>query len=237
MKQFAVFDIDGTLLRWQLYHAVADQLAEFGHFDTKKFEAVRKARMQWKKRESEDSFRNYEQKLVELVDGAIKGIKVETLNRASQAVIEKYKDQVYTYTRNLLKSLKRQGYILFALSASQTEIVELMADYYGFDDFGGSIYEVKDEKFTGKKDVLKSQRKPEYLRRLVAKHGATYENSIGVGDSESDIPVLEVVQNPIAFNPTKVLFEHAKKHNWKIVVERKNVIYKLEPRDESYILG
>lgn len=236
-KKFAVFDIDGTLLRWQLYHAVADQLAAFGHFDTKKFEAVRKARAQWKKRDSEDSFREYEKKLVELVDGSIKGLKVETLNHASQTVIEEYKDQVYTYTRDLIKSLKRRGYLLFALSASQIQIVELMAQYYGFDDFGGSVYEVIDGRFTGKKEVLKSRRKPEYLGNLVKKHNATYEGSIAVGDSESDIPMLKAVENPIAFNPTRALFEQASKRGWKIVVERKNVVYKLEQKDGSYVLG
>ena len=27
-RPFAVFDIDGTLIRWQLYHAVADDMAK-----------------------------------------------------------------------------------------------------------------------------------------------------------------------------------------------------------------
>ena len=26
-RPFAVFDIDGTIIRWQLYHALADELA------------------------------------------------------------------------------------------------------------------------------------------------------------------------------------------------------------------
>ncbi len=27
-QPFAVFDIDGTIIRWQLYHALADELAK-----------------------------------------------------------------------------------------------------------------------------------------------------------------------------------------------------------------
>jgi phosphoserine phosphatase len=47
------------------------------------------------------------------------------------------------------------------------------------------------------------------------------------GDTESDIPMLELVEIPIAFNPNKKLFEHAKARGWRTVVERKDVIYEL----------
>ena len=37
MNKFAVFDIDGTLIRWQLYHAIADELAKSGHIDAETY--------------------------------------------------------------------------------------------------------------------------------------------------------------------------------------------------------
>ncbi|HET7320759.1 MAG TPA: HAD family phosphatase [Candidatus Saccharimonadales bacterium] len=236
LKKFAVFDIDGTLIRWQLYHAVADELARRGHFGTIEYQAVKDARMTWKKREGEESFKAYERALVNLVDQAMIGLAVSDLQSACDKVISEYKDQVYTYTRDLIRNLKDEGYLLFTISASQSEIVKMLADYYGFDDFGGSEYEVKNGTFTGNKEVLKSERKPEYLKLLVEKHGATYEDSVGVGDSESDIPMLEAVERPVAFNPTKLLYDHARENGWKIVVERKNVIYELQPEDGSYRL-
>ena len=235
-KRFAVFDIDGTLLRWQLYHAVADELARRGHFGAIEYQAVKDARMTWKKRQGEDSFKDYERTLVNLVDQVIGTISVADWEDASRKVIEEYQDQVYTYTRDLTRALKADGYLLFAISASQSNIVGLLAAHYGFDDFGGSEYEVKDGVFTGKKDVLLKERKPEYLKRLAGKHDAVYEGSIAVGDSESDIPMLEAVDQPIAFNPTKLLFKHARQNNWKVVLERKNVVYELEPEHGRYEL-
>ena len=236
-RPFAVFDIDGTIIRWQLYHALADDLAKAGHLNPKEFDKVRAARMVWKKRVKETSFNEYEETLVQLIDTAITNIKVEDLQAACQRVLMEYKDQVYTYTRDLIQELKVKNYLLFAISASQAEIVELLAKYYGFDDFGGSIYEVKNGYFTGNKEVLKSDRKPKYLQQLVEKHGATWAASTGVGDSESDIPMLMTVEKPIAFNPTRKLFEHAVNHNWPVVLERKNMVYRLEPGDETYILA
>ena len=235
-RPFAVFDIDGTLIRWQLYHAVADELARRGHFGAIEYQAVREARLQWKKRAGEDSFKDYEHALVNLVDQAMAGLSVAELESACRTVIHEYKDQVYTYTRNLISELKSKNYLLFTISASQSEIVRMLAEYYGFDGYGGSEYEVVNGHYTGKKEVLQRERKPELLKALAARHGASYKDSIAVGDSESDIPMLEAVERPVAFNPTKFLYDHAVTNGWKIVVERKNVIYELEPSQNGYSL-
>lgn len=235
-RPFAVFDIDGTVIRWQLYHALADELARTGHLDPKEFQKVRRARMLWKKRTHETSFEEYEQALVALIDKAITGIRVEALEAACHSVMDEYKDQVYTYTRDLIRDLQTKNYLLFAISASQAQIVGLIAGYYGFDDFGGSEYEVKDGYFTGRKELLVSESKPEFLKQLVAKHGAVWQGSYAVGDSDGDIPMLESVEQPIAFNPTKKLFQHASAQGWKIVIERKNMVYQLEQENGKYSL-
>ncbi|PIZ63458.1 HAD-IB family hydrolase [Candidatus Saccharibacteria bacterium CG_4_10_14_0_2_um_filter_52_9] len=236
-RPFAVFDIDGTIIRWQLYHAVVDELVKTGQLDSGEFQTVRQARMNWKRRHHETSYRAYETILVELFNTAVTDISVEDLRKAYQAVIGSYKDQVYTYTRDLIDELKAKNYLLFAISASQDEIVKMLADYYEFDDAGGSVYEVKNGRFTGQSEILRSERKPEFLKELVKKHSATWQGSIALGDSEGDIPMLSAVEQPIAFNPTKDLFEHAKKQGWPVVVERKNMVYKLEPGDGSYLLA
>lgn len=236
-RPFAVFDIDGTLIRWQLYHAVADKLAKQGVLDAAAFAAVRASRMEWKNRAGEESFNAYERQLVALINGAISGLSVAELEKAYDEVITEYKDQVYTYTRDLIESLRQQNYLLFVISGSQSEIVKLLAEHYRFDDFGGTVYEQKDGRFTGKSLPLRDERKPEYLKELVKRHNAAWHGSIGVGDSESDIPMLSLVEQPIAFNPSKKLFQYAYGQGWKVVVERKNMVYELEPKDGSYVLA
>lgn len=236
-RSFAVFDIDGTVIRWQLYHAMADELARSGHLNPKEFQKVRAARMLWKKRAHETSFEEYERTLVVLIDKAITGIQVRDLEAACQRVMDEYKDQVYTYTRDLIRDLQAKNYLLFAISASQASIVGPVARYYGFDDFGGSQYKVKDGYFTGHKELLISDAKPALLKQMVSKHNARWQGSYGVGDSDGDIPMLEAVERPIAFNPTKKLFQHSTERGWKIVIERKNMVYELEPDNGRYLLA
>lgn len=235
-RPFAAFDIDGTLLRWQLYHAVADELSKRGLLDDKSYRLVREARMTWKKRQHASSYQNYEAKLVEFFEQALKEISPRQFATASKAVINVYKDQVYRYTRDLIGDLKQKDYLLFAISASHQDIVAELASYYGFDDSGGSIYQISDNKFTGKNQILKSENKLDFLKQLVATHGAVWTRSIAVGDSEGDIAMLEAVEQPIAFNPTAELFQHAQKHGWPVVVERKNMIYNLTPDHGNYKL-
>lgn len=235
MKKFAVFDIDGTLIRWQLYHAVTDNLVKHGIINGERFETIRGARMAWKKRAPETSFRSYEIEIINAYEEALSKLTANELQKSVEEVFEEYKDQVYTYTRDLIKELREKGYLIFAISGSQTEIVELIARHYGFDDFIGTVYERAGEKFTGK-SVIGSHDKSAALKKLVEKHCAGFSGSLAVGDSRSDAAMMELVEQPIAFNPDKDLYEIAKERGWKIVLERKNMIYELERVNGKYEL-
>lgn len=237
-RPFAVFDIDGTVIRWQLYHAVIDQLVKDGLMDAEAFEHVRQMRMDWKRRAGEDSFLQYEGGLVKAFEEALAGMSVAGFNRAVDETFEEYKDQVYTYTRDLIRELQAKDYLLFAISGSPDTIVTKLADYYGFDDSAATSFPAKDGRFTGARR-LSIGNKPKLLQRLIDKHGAVKAGSLAAGDSEGDIDMLAMAERIIAFNPTRRLFEHARKQGWAIIVERKNVVYQLGPdgpENSKYVL-
>jgi phosphoserine phosphatase len=58
-----------------------------------------------------------------------------------------------------------------------------------------------------------------------------------IGDTASDIGMLELAENPIAFNPSRELFEAAKERGWQVVVERKDVVYHLKPDKDRYYIS
>lgn len=235
-RPFAVFDIDGTLIRWQLYHAVVSKLASANLLGKDASELLKSARMKWKNREHDTAYQEYEKKLVTCYEGALHSLKPADFDVMVKQVIEEYKDQVYTYTRELIASLKDNNYILLAISGSHKELVAAIAKYYGFDDFIGTHYERSGDVFSGEKYIA-SHDKKSALQTLMEKHRLDFSGSLGIGDSLSDVAMLELVEQPIAFNPDLRLFDEAKKRSWKIVVERKNVIYSLEHHDKHYILA
>lgn len=234
-RPFAVFDIDGTLIRWQLYHAIGDALARKGLVDADAFARVKRARMTWKNRNDDSSFKTYERTLIAVLNSSFKNISLTDYNEAAEEVFEEHKEQVYKFTRELIKRLKAEGYMLFAISGSPSIIVEKIAAFYGFDDYRASVLEVKNGKFTGNIDVS-INKKAELLKDLASSHEVSWDESIAIGDSEGDISLLELVARPIAFNPEKGLYTRAKENGWKIIVERKNVIYELNRYGDGYVL-
>jgi HAD superfamily hydrolase (TIGR01490 family) len=235
MKRFAAFDIDGTLIRWQLYHAIADKLVKLGFVDSKAYDSMRGARMDWKNRKQGASFKSYESELVRVYQEVLLSLTPAQMDEAIDSVFEEYKDQVYTYTRTLVNDLKAQGYLLFAISGSQIQIIKKIAEHYGFDDSIGTTYTQNGGRFTGE-SIHYLGRKDSAIKELIKKHGATVKGSIAVGDSAGDISMLEIVDRPIAFNPEAELFKVAKEKGWKVVVERKNMYYELENRNGKYEL-
>jgi len=232
-KKFAVFDIDGTLIRWQMFHAVVDELVRQGSIDKKKGDAIREARMAWKRRVHIDSFKHYEETLVATYLGVLKDINIQTFGETIETSFETYKDQVYTYTRRLVKSLKQEGYVLIAISGSHQEMVEKIANHYGFDIVVGSQYSIKNGAYTGEERTPVIIGKGKLLKNIVEEHGLDWKDSVAVGDTASDISMLELVERPIAFNPNQVLLKAARTHGWKIVVERKNVVYELTSGEDG----
>lgn len=235
MRKFAVFDIDGTLIRWQLYHAVVGKLANANLLGQDTAKILKESRRKWKIRDHPEAFHEYERQLVQCYEEALPKLNTLDFDKVVHEVIEEYKDQVYTYTRDLIGTLKKKHYILLAISGSHKELVKAIAEYYNFDDYIGTHYGRKDTSFSGEKYIA-SHDKKKGLEFLIAKHQLDFSGSIAVGDSLSDAVMLEMVNNPVAFNPDRRLFNKARKSGWKIVIERKNVIYQLEPHDKSYIL-
>jgi HAD superfamily phosphoserine phosphatase-like hydrolase len=116
---------------------------------------------------------------------------------------------------------------LLAISHSPKQIVENFAKSLGFDKVYGAIYECDKNGITTGKKLYKEliSDKSKILQRAIEKERLTLKGSIGVGDSEGDMPVLKMVDRPICFNPNQKLYDYARKHNWEIIVERKDVIY------------
>lgn len=235
-RKFAVFDIDGTLIRWQLYHAVVDRLAKKKLLGAKAHDILHEARMVWKRREHPDAFRAYEKALIEVYEEALPRLTPTVFDRVVEEVATEYKEQVYTYTRDLANRLKVDGYMLLAISGSHRELVEHVAQKHGFDDCVGTLYHRNQRGFTGNKFIA-SKDKRTVLEGLIKKHGLSLKDSWGVGDSKSDAAFLEMVEHPIAFNPERELFDIAQNNGWQIVIERKNMVYKLEPKNETYVLA
>ena len=226
-RPVAVFDIDGTVFRSSLLTELVERLVQNGVFPIAARESYQEDYARWLDREGD--YRTYIDGLVAGFVSHLKGVSYAVVADAAGEVIEEMRNRVYRYTRDLVKDLKEKGYFILAISHSPKFIVDGFGYEHGFDKTYGMFYATGPSgNFTGEvedEDLILN--KAAVLQRAVRKEGLTLAGSIGVGDTESDIQLLESVETPIAFNPNAKLYQHATRRQWKVVVERKDVIYEL----------
>jgi len=224
-RKVAVFDIDGTIFRSSLLIEATEALVNEGVFPAEARSIYVRSYHNWLNREGD--YEDFISRVVIAFEKYIKGIKNKDYLRIMKKVAAFHRGRIYRYTRDLVSELKRKNYYLLAISKSNREAVELFAREFGFDKVYGHIYEIDSSGFFSGK-VLNPElmgNKAKVLKRAIEKENLTLRDSVGVGDTESDISFLKMVNRPIAFNPNRKLYEYAKRFEWKIIVERKDVIY------------
>ncbi|MBI2611020.1 HAD-IB family phosphatase [Candidatus Kaiserbacteria bacterium] len=226
-QRVAVFDVDGTIFRSSLLIQLVNTLIEDGAFPKEARQVYGREYEKWLNREGD--YQEYIGGVVQAFNKYLKGVHYGALADAAEKVVEEQWKRVYRYTRDLIKDLKKKDYYLLAVSHSPKTVLDKFCPRMGFNKAYGIVYEIgPQELFTGK--MLEEHlilNKAAILKRAVEKENLTLVSSIGVGDTESDIPFLEMVAQPICFNPNMNLYRYAKRMKWKLVVERKDVVYEL----------
>jgi HAD superfamily hydrolase (TIGR01490 family) len=226
-RPVAVFDIDGTVFRSSLLIELVEILIEKELFPREARETYATAQEQWLNRNGE--YEHYIKKVVESFVIHTKGKLYGEVADAAGEVIESKKGRTYRYTRDLIQELKAKGYFILGISHSPKFIVDGFGYELGFDKTYGLFYETgASDRFLGViADEHLIMNKSAILKRAIEKDNLTLKDSYGVGDTESDISMLDLVEHPIAFNPNRLLYRHAQKNKWKVIVERKDVIYEI----------
>jgi HAD superfamily hydrolase (TIGR01490 family) len=226
-KPVAVFDVDGSIFRSSLFVELVEMMIQDGILPTSVREEYEAAHNNWLDRKG--GYAEYMDAMLAAFYANIKGVHYGDFVDISKKVIAKQGKHTYKYSRDLIRELKEKGYFLLAVSHSPKTILDLFCNEYGFDKAYGMVYEI------GPEDMLTGEvadrhlilNKANIVRRAVEKENLTLEGSVGIGDTESDLSFLELVTTPICFNPNATLYRHAKLQGWKVVVERKDVVYEL----------
>jgi HAD superfamily hydrolase (TIGR01490 family) len=199
---------------------------------------VKKVYMEWERRFGD--FEQYLEILAAVYLEELKGVDKDYMEFIAANVIEVNGDMVYKYSRDQIEWHKKKGHKVFFISGSPDFLVSKMAEKYGVTEYKGSLYEVdENNKFTGNiVPMWDSKSKQRVINKLIIKYNVDLKNSYAYGDTTGDLSMLRMMGNPIAINPNKPLLDALSKDPFlsqktKVIVERKNVIYKLNPSVET----
>lgn len=227
-NKLAVFDIDGTIFRKNLHFVLINELVWKKIFPDRVRKVLVDFYVDWL--EHNGTYESYRKSIVDLYGKHIKGVKKDDVLKASKEVITFHEKRTYVFTENLISKLKKVNYSIIAVSGSPSEIVEeYNRRHLKFDKAFGSVYEVDDNGFyTGNAIFEPTKNKGEVVKQYAIENQLDFKDSYGVGDTESDASFLELVDYPIAFNPNTNLKKISEEKKWRIVVEKKDVIYEIK---------
>jgi HAD superfamily hydrolase (TIGR01490 family) len=112
-----------------------------------------------------------------------------------------------------------EGRLTYIVSAAGSDMVESLAQVLGMDGGIGTRYVVEDGAYTGALDgpFVYGRGKVTAIENIAEQVDLDLDGSWAYSDSASDLPMLEVVGNPVAVNPDAPLLEAARREGWKVM--------------------
>jgi HAD superfamily hydrolase (TIGR01490 family) len=125
---------------------------------------------------------------------------------------------VYDEAVTLIEEHRETGRDIVIVSSSGAEVVEPIGQMLGADHIVATRMVIEDGKYTGQISYYAyGPTKADAIREMAEASGYDLENSYAYSDSQTDLPMLEVVGNPVAVNPDKELARIARERDWPIL--------------------
>lgn len=150
---------------------------------------------------------------------SIAGTRVRDLERLGHEVLAGVLPRVYPEVLQEAYEHQDGGRRVYIVTAASHEMAEMMAHVLRFDGGIGTRSEVRDGVYTGRPDGPFTYRegKAQAIRERAAAEGIDLAASYAYSDSESDLPMLRAVGNPVAVNPDAELERIARAEGWRIM--------------------
>lgn len=211
----AIFDLDNTLLHGDSDHAWGEFLCEKGIVDSELY------------RQANDTF--YHQyvagtlNIYEFLEFALKPLKElprDQLNQLhEQFMREKVEPMITEKAEALLKQHRDKGDFLLIITATNKFVTGPIAARLGVDDIMATDPEEINGQYTGKVAGTPCFQggKVERLKEWLSTHEHSLAGSSFYSDSRNDLPLLEVVENPVAVDADETLTQIATERGWPII--------------------
>jgi HAD superfamily hydrolase (TIGR01490 family) len=147
------------------------------------------------------------------------GVKERDLRRMAPRVLAGVLPRLYPQMLAVAYAHQDAGRPIYICTAASQEMARLLSLVLSFDGGIGSRSEVVDGVYTGREDGLFTYRegKAQAIRELAEREGYDLAHCYAYSDSESDLPMLHAVGNPVAVNPDGALAQVARREGWEIM--------------------
>ena len=148
-----------------------------------------------------------------------RGMDAAEVKALSGEMFETYlRPKIFSEAISEIQEHKQQGMTIALVTGSLDFIVQPIADYLEIDAVLAPQLREEGGRFTGELTTapLIGERKAEVMQGYAEQHEISLKDSYAYGDSQSDLPMLECVGNPVVVNPGKALRQKALDSGWEM---------------------
>jgi HAD superfamily hydrolase (TIGR01490 family) len=119
----------------------------------------------------------------------------------------------------LIDSHRQRGHELLIVTATNSFITRPIAHTLGIDELLACEGEIIDGMYTGEPQGVPSYHagKVTRLNQWLEQRDTTLEGAWFYSDSHNDLPLLELVDNPVAVDPDDILLARAREAGWPVI--------------------
>ncbi|OJA03946.1 HAD family phosphatase [Halomonas sp. QHL1] len=211
----AIFDLDNTLLSIDSDHAWGEFLLEQGAVDPVAYREANERFMADYNAGTLDMAAFLKMALKPLADNSPEQLSAWH----QQFMASKIEPNILPKAEELLARHRTKGDTLLIITATNRFITAPIAERLGVDHLIAVNPEVKEGRYTGRVSGIPSYRegKVTRLEKWLEDQDLTMEGAWFYSDSHNDLPLLEIVEHPVAVDPDDTLREIAKERQWRIM--------------------
>jgi len=212
----AIFDLDNTLLRGDSDHAWGEFLVEQGAVDRERF--------------ASENNRYYAAYLAGTLDiyEFLEQHQLRPLAEHDRATLERWRTEfvrtkiaplITPAARALVEQHRARGDTLLIITATNRFITAPIAEAFGIPHLIATEPEEVNGQFTGKVTGVPSYRegKVERLSEWLNDRHESLDDSWFYSDSHNDLPLLNLVDHPVAVNADETLADYARTRGWTMI--------------------
>lgn len=170
-------------------------------------------------------FKEYEEGTIDYVAyesyliNQMKGFTREQLHKLLDAFVEELTPLVHPLVIQRVERHRSQGSTILMATSTNSVLAEPIAQMLGIENLVCTQVEMTEGVPTGKLVGTPAfgPNKVKKVKDWVSQHPVTLEGSWFYSDSYNDLPLLQVVQNPVAVSPDARLRKHALENRWEII--------------------
>ena len=211
----AIFDLDNTLIEGDSDHAWGEFLVENNIVNKEEYKKANDKFLQ--------DYQSGQLDIFEYLEFALKPLAENTpedlMKLRKDFFEQKIKPILLPKGFELLKTHREKGDFLLIITATNRFVTELIAEAFEVDDLIATEPERTQSGFTGKVEGTPSfkEGKITRLNAWLERQTHSLDGAYFYSDSHNDLPLLKLVQHPIAVDPDETLRQFASDKQWPII--------------------